>query len=135
MVRRLLTGIATVLVFSAAAPLQAESIYEHAVRVNIPFVFSAGSKPLPAGEYIVTVDSSNGQVKFEHDGETAVALTTIPKETIDIPTRGRLVFEMNGSTFYLTEVWTPANPVGHTLIYKSDAPHKGTKSHLQIEAH
>lgn len=135
MVRKFTMGIVTMLLaFSAAKPLKADTTSEHRVKVTIPFVFYAGSKAMPAGEYMVTVNTSRGLIMLEPKGDSPLSLTTVPKQTTDLSMRGRLIFEQNGSNFLLTEVWTPSSSVGQILIYKNNVHRDNRFKHkLQIE--
>lgn len=137
MIRKSVSALVSlILLVAVGAPLQAESMFEHSVKVTIPFSFSAGSQAMPAGDYTVSVNMDNQRIVLQSGGQSALALLTIPKEANTIPTRGRLVFQQDGATFYLTEVWTPENSVGQVLVHKStnEVRHsKQPKNTVEIE--
>ena len=133
--KKYVTAFMAVMLLALAGTLNAEALYAHMVRATIPFAFSAGSQAMPAGDYTVSVDQQSGRILLE--GPSSYTLMTVPKETQEVPSRGRLVFQQDGATFFLTEVWTPENSTGQVLVHKGkdEASHaKQAKHTLQIEA-
>ena len=134
MMKKLVTALMAVIVLALAGTLNAEALFAHTVRATIPFAFSAGSQAMPAGEYTVSVDEQSGRIVLQ--GPSSYSLMTIPKETREVPSHGRLVFQQNGSTFFLAEVWTRENTTGQVVVYNGndEAHHAKAKHTLQIEA-
>jgi len=110
----LLTLLAVTPVFSQA----------RAVRIEVPYEFTVGSKVLPAGTYTFSLSANDqGWVEVHSEGkaETRARVVTRlggPSEFQD----GSLVFDKTGTTRILSEVWIPgtdgilvhATPKGHT---------------------
>jgi hypothetical protein len=96
----------------------------HAVRVEIPYAFTVGSKALPAGTYTfsLAVDSP-AWVEVKVDAATAARARIVTR--LGGPTEfqdGSLVFDKSDGTRVLSEVWIPgvdgilvhATPKGHS---------------------
>jgi hypothetical protein len=77
-----------------------------ALRVDIPFSFTAGGATLPAGEY--TVDTSiRGIIIVKSVEQKASSITsTMPVQSLDIQSASKLVFHRFGNTYLLSQVWT-----------------------------
>ena len=132
--RKLVTALMAVIVLALAGTLNAEELLARTVRATIPFAFSAGSQAMPAGEYTVSIDEQSGRILLQ--GPSSYSLMTIPKETQEVPSHGRLVFQQDGATFFLSEVWTPENTTGQVVVHRGndDVRHAKVKHTLQIEA-
>jgi len=104
-----------ILLFAAAAPLQAGSILNHEMTVTVGFEFAADDKLLPAGEYTVQLNSERGTVVLRGEGQKPLMLLTARKESRSAPQRGKLVFQRYGPSFFLNEVWSQDNSTGQTL--------------------
>jgi cytochrome c5 len=81
---------------------------EPAMRLQVPYGFSVGSKAMPAGTYIFRMEDS--MLKVQSETATAIALTRIiarlngPEELIR---DGSLVFDKSDAGLILSEVWIP----------------------------
>ena len=108
-----------ILLFAAAAPLQAGSILNHEMTVIVPFEFVAGDRVLAAGDYTVQINIERGSVVLRGEGQRALILLTIRKESLTAPVLGKLVFRRYGTSFFLAEVWGQNNAIGATLAPSS----------------
>jgi hypothetical protein len=108
-----------VLLFAVAAPLQAGSILNHEMTVTVPFEFVAGDRVLAAGDYTVQINTERGSVVLRGEGQRALILLTIRKESRTVPVLGKLVFRRYGTSFFLAEVWGQNNATGATLAPSS----------------
>jgi hypothetical protein len=116
MTKKILNTLAgLILLFAVAAPLQAGSIFNHEMTVTVGFEFAAGDKLLPAGDYTVQVNPDRGIVVLRNEGEKALILLTVRKESRSAPQRGKLVFQRYGDSLFLTEVWSQNNAIGQSL--------------------
>jgi hypothetical protein len=104
-----------ILLFAVAAPLQAGSILNHEMTVTVPFEFAAGDKVLPAGDYTVQLNPERATVVLRGEGQKALMLLTVRKESRSAPQRGKLVFRRYGASFFLAELWSQENATGQTL--------------------
>jgi hypothetical protein len=96
--------------------LAAMAYGQTAVKANIPFAFTAGTKALPAGSYeVYPVPSAAGVVDVRMrsaDGKTAVLVPVITRLSGAIhttPQDSHLVFDKVGENFSLSEVWIPGS--------------------------
>jgi hypothetical protein len=99
MFRRLLplVLVAFALFLTAAAPASAQN-----APLSVDFAFVAGGKTLPAGDYTVDVSQADRVVLTPAQG-TAIDITPLkPKATKNVD-RTTLVFELVGSSWFLTE--------------------------------
>ncbi len=108
-----------ILLFAVAAPLQAGSILNHEMTVIVPFEFVAGDRVLAAGDYTVQINIERGSVVLRGEGQRALILLTIRKESRTVPVLGKLVFRRYGTSFFLAEVWGQNNATGATLAPSS----------------
>jgi hypothetical protein len=84
---------------------------------EIPFNFHVGRTVMPAGEYIVKINSStSGSVIVQNkDRSTAVLVLTNPfiQGRKDAPSK--LVFNRYGSEYFLSQVWNKYGTTGREL--------------------
>ena len=89
-------------IFAAGAATQAQA---QSLKVDFPFV--VGTKTLPAGTYTVAV--AGDKMTFTSDkGTTAEAALdkTFSGKKVQ---KTKLVFDLVGSLWFMTEAWTPEN--------------------------
>jgi hypothetical protein len=96
----------------ASFPALAYVIGEDAIIVEIPFPFSVGKQPFPAGTYRVghrvsqfpsiQLDSLDGQTKVP-----LLAIVRMPRDRTADAREAALVFEKVGEKHFLLEVWLP----------------------------
>jgi hypothetical protein len=110
-----LAQFVVVAIFAALActGLHAQSVD---MRAEIPFDFHAGSKLMPAGEYVV---HGQGPVLWLRDtasGGPAVALITVAASSLERSGAARLDFNRYGNEYFLREVWSSATRDGRQLV-------------------
>lgn len=116
MIRKNLSPLAgLVLLFAGAASLQADSIFDYEMTVNVPFEFAVGDKVLAAGDYTVQINSERAMVVLRDEGHRPLIILATRKESQNAPERGKLVFRRYGTTFLLAEVWSRDNSIGEML--------------------
>ena len=75
-------------------------------KFNVPFQFMAGDRVLPAGEYLVKVDSALRVIEIRQAWTNERAfLPAVPVSTLDTARTGKLVFGVLGSVRLLETVW------------------------------
>ncbi len=103
----------------SAALLAAVSIYAQGsqkITVQVPFGFHVGNTMLPSGEYTVDTDAAPGVVRLRSaDSKSSAMILTIPVQTRDTPSIGKLVFNKYGDEYFLSQVWKPGYNTGSEL--------------------
>ena len=93
--------------------LAAGSVHAQApskVEVNIPFEFSAGNTPRPAGVYTIKRLSGENVTLRSADGKSRVILNAPVTDTSTDPNAvERLVFEKHGDQYALSQIWLTAD--------------------------
>ena len=109
MLNKVLVGAgAVVFIFAMAASAQEAP----AVDMSIDHPFVASGKMLPAGDYTFTYDSASHIFSIMGLANKADAMAVVetrlygPKENLN-PTEARLVFNVVGNQYVLTEIWIP----------------------------
>lgn len=81
---------------------------DRALVANVPFNFTVGETPMPAGEYIISAPDS-GVVKIEsRDKQVAASVTTLPGHQ-DVKGGPKLVFNHYGNQYFLHRVLCAQN--------------------------
>jgi hypothetical protein len=122
------TLLGLTLLAGASTSLLAEMNYDQRLRASVPFAFSANDTVLPAGEYIITVHPENGTIWIQGEQQNPIILSSFRKESLDQFGRGKLVFRNDGTTKFLSEIWTRGNSTGWAI------PHKEEKTELSRHA-
>ena len=79
------------------------------------FVFHVGNSMLPSGEYIVD-NAAPGLVRLRSaDSKSVAMIITIPVQTFDTPSQGKLVFNKYGDEYFLSQVWRAGSSTGSEL--------------------
>jgi hypothetical protein len=118
---RKLTGLAAiVLAIAVGANIPASQALGQAPRVaaDIPFDFQNGSDHLPAGRYIVSINSEH-LMSLQGTKATSMALSRVEINSKPAA-NGKLVFDKYGSRYFLREVWL-ANQGEHQVLAQSKA--------------
>jgi hypothetical protein len=126
--------VGAILLVASAMPVLAEWNLDQRMRIRVPFDFSASGRTMPAGEYTVNVRPDTGTIMMQAKGQTPLILTTIPKESLNVSTRGRLVFLKSGTTLSLSEIWTRGNSTGQTLPLKSETQKEAARQKAAKES-
>lgn len=93
------------------------------IRASIPFDFVVRGKTMPAGEYDVTRvmdEPITLLLRNVHDKHDEIVFNTDSVEARSIPSRGELIFNRYGDTYFLSEVFTAGEQTGEEL----NASHK-----------
>jgi hypothetical protein len=116
MSKKIVSTLAGLIVLLAAVSLHARS---NQMQVTIPFGFVAGGKTLPAGNYIVELNTDSGTrgvIVLRRDGQQPILLVVaIGKEYFAVPEHSQLVFHRYGTSFFLSEVRTEGDTTGRAL--------------------
>lgn len=86
-----------------------------AIRVSVPFAFTAGKQIMPAGDYRVTVNGSFLQLMNVDAKAVSNMLTNYTGGGPNENQTPRLVFHCFGSHRFLTEAWIGGTDMGHEL--------------------
>ena len=90
------------------------------VQAKIPFDFTVGQATLPAGEYDMKYDPAESQSVLtvrSADGHHEVFVLTEPVDAKHgMPNANKLVFEREGTTYVLSEVFTNDSSVGLEVL-------------------
>ena len=83
-----------------------------------PFAFAVGDRVLPAGEYIVRASSTPMMILSftSADGKANAFIRSIPVQKAETETRTSLVFHRYGVHYYISEIWTPGESIGRTMM-------------------
>jgi hypothetical protein len=82
-----------------------------------PFAFVIGDRLVSAGQYIVRVASAPMTLSFTSaDGKVNVFVHCVPLQKTETETRFRLVFHRYGVHYYISEIWTPGERIGRTML-------------------
>ena len=106
-------------VATSIAPAFAEDVSQ--VKVTIPFAFRAGTVNLPAGEYTIIEENSEGLFLIESRSASAMFVTAPGKaQPINIEARPELTFQRTGQASVLTEI-RMADETSHLLPLRNNA--------------
>ena len=114
---RTFAALALVLALTAASA-HAQSPSADAMRITIPFGFTAGGQALPAGAYTVKrlLQTGGAFLIQSTDGETSVVVPggyQLQRGRKAAPPK--LVFNVYEGDHYLAQVWMPAGNIGSEL--------------------
>jgi hypothetical protein len=90
------------------------------VRAKVPFDFKVGQATLPAGEYNLKYDPADARgvltVRSADGHHEAFVLTEAVDARKGTPNTNKLVFEREGTTYVLSEVFTDDSRVGLEVL-------------------
>src|SRR5262249_7784564 len=109
--RSALLGLGMLLAVSATQAQEAR------VKANIPFDFVVGNKVLPAGEYIVSPEGGTNQaiVIRAEEGDSFALATTHACSASSASSSTKLVFQLMGGQYFLSQIWTAGYDQGRQL--------------------
>ena len=90
-----------------------------AIRVSVPFAFTAGKRTMPAGDYRVTVNGSFLQLMNVDAKAVSNMMTNYTGGGPNENQAPRLVFHCYGSHRFLTEAWVGETALGHEFAQSS----------------
>lgn len=93
--------VAGLLLAEPTAPAQTSP----AATATIPFAFSVNGANMPAGRYALKMVSENMVSVLNLTTRTTQLWMVRPEYGREPQSRGRLIFERNGGSSYLTQVW------------------------------
>ena len=96
----------------ACAVLHAQTVD---LRANVPFDFRMGETLMPAGEYVIHHSAGVLTVRAESGPPRAIFQLTLPASRQDGSTKGALVFNRYGDSYFLAKIWAPESRYGMAL--------------------
>ena len=96
----------------ACAVLHAQTVD---LRANVPFDFRMGETLMPAGEYVIHHSAGVLTVRAQSGSPRAIFQLTLPASRQDGSTKGALVFNRYGDSYFLAKIWAPASRDGMAL--------------------
>lgn len=116
MSKKIVSTLAGLILLLAAVSLHASS---NQMQVTVPFEFVAGGKTLPAGNYIVALNTDSGTrgvIVLHGNGQRPILLLVANgKQYFTAPEHSQLVFHRYGTSFFLSEVRTEGDTTGRAL--------------------
>ena len=97
----------------ACAVLHAQTVD---LRANVPFDFRMGETLMPAGEYVIHHSAGMLTVRAQSGPPTAIFQLTLPASRQDGSTKGALVFNRYGDSYFLAKIWAPDSRSGLSLL-------------------
>jgi len=98
----LMSSVFGALVFAAAAAQAGPSTRQ---EVKVPFAFTINGQQMPAGTYSVRQDDAQPSALLIQGAHSAAYVLTAPVENGSAQQDTSLVFEKDGNTYRLSEVW------------------------------
>jgi hypothetical protein len=96
----------------ACAGLYAQTVD---LRANVPFDFRMGKTLMPAGEYVIHHSAGMLSVRAQ-SGRTAAFHITLPESRHGTSSKGALVFNRYGDSYFLSKIWAPDSRNGLALL-------------------
>ncbi len=91
--------------------------------VNIGFKFTVGNKVMQPGKYEVRLNDDRSAISLIPERGQAIFIPAITRLALQHPiTDGRLVFDVVGEQYVLSEVWLPVED--GFLVHDTRQPHK-----------
>jgi hypothetical protein len=106
----LMAGVVTIGCFTSAPSAAAQTGATFAI-VNIPFDFQAATQKMPAGQYRISRGSSESFIVLRGPNQP-IAVLTHPGFVSEAPSRGYVVFNRIGDTYFLNEIWNAGSSNG-----------------------
>jgi hypothetical protein len=114
--KRTLTLLAiSSLLLVLAAPLPAQFTMTTRLTANIPFEFVAGTRTLPAGDYVVDTRTAYSLLRIwnEHTNDTSAVLSNaMSGSSIGTHPEAKLVFNRYGNQYFLSRIWDGYDAIG-----------------------
>jgi len=85
--------------------VRATTAVDGAVKLTIPFEFSAGGKTLGAGEYVIEPCGELAMMVLGTQGKGSVILVTAPVTSSSQIEKPKLVFHRYGDRYFLAQAW------------------------------
>ena len=94
----------------------ASAQFPEPLNFRTPFAFVVGDRLVPAGDYIVRVAQRQTLSFSSADGRINVFIHCIPLQKTETESRFKLVFHRYGVHYYISEIWTPGERIGRTML-------------------
>jgi hypothetical protein len=130
MKKQVLTLVTMLTLVTAIMLMPAHASSRGLMTVKIPFNFFVRDKALPAGQYtirIVNSESSQALSVRSADGRLGAMTHTLAAQSARVQAESRLVFNLYGDRYYLSQVWTIGGSDGYGLS-KSENEERLAKS-------
>src|SRR5215469_14177284 len=98
-----------------AMGLASAQIGQQAVKVSIPFDFTAGNKALPSGQYRVAAISDTGTLSVIGGGSELAMVNSYAVQANAASTSTKLIFHRYGDEYFLYQVWVQGESRGREL--------------------
>jgi len=98
----LMSSVLGAMVFAAAVAQAAPTTRQ---EVKVPFAFTINGQPMPAGTYSVRQDEAQSSALLIQGEHSAAYVLTAPVGNGAAPQDTSLVFEKDGSSYRLSQVW------------------------------
>ena len=110
------SGIMTLLIVLMQAIPQAPA-QSVRIEVNIPVEFVVGNTSLPAGHYRIEPIAPHVSWLVGSDASHSLAIfATVGIQVRDTRVNAELVFNRYGSTYFLSQIWSPESNTGRQLL-------------------
>ena len=109
------------LALAALLPLHAQTA---TIDVQVPYPFMVENATLPAGEYRIAAFTDNTLIIRSKAGDTALLCLTIPAGGGPKAVDPQLVFQRQGSQYFLAEVWLKSSHGRQLNRYIYETTHK-----------
>lgn len=87
-------------------------------QTTVPFEFWVGTDPLPAGEYTILSDPSNGLIVLRNTSTGHILLRYTRNIEVKAPVeKSELKFMMNDGKHVLHQVWMQGDMHGHDILH------------------
>ena len=119
-IRTLLT--IALLVGAVSAYVQAET--QPLLKASVPFGFTVGDQSFPAGDYTISTIQIQARDVIQlrsADGKRASFVASHPTYSPDPSAQTKLIFQHNGSEYFLSQIWTLGRTSGRELVLPDHA--------------
>ena len=121
--KRVITILATTMLFATFVVASVQAQDAGNMSVNIPFDFAVAGKMLPAGEYRVrrSIAGTRSVTEFQNIKATELLYLppTHPVQGGTIQSASKLVFNRYGNQYFLSQVWIAGRSAGEELTKTS----------------
>ena len=121
--KRVITILATTMLFATLAVASAQAQEAGNMSVTIPFDFAVAGKMLPAGEYHVRRSIAGTRSVMEFQNSKATERLYLPPTHLvqsgTIQSASKLVFNRYGNLYFLSQVWVAGRSGGEELTKTS----------------
>lgn len=88
-----------------------------AIRVDIPFDFTVGNKPFPAGKYLVKrLSGVDTMIIHSADNANSIPFLVHGGETVKGDAPCQLSFNRYGEQYFLSQIWDGSDTTGKKLL-------------------